>query len=217
MKLKTNLLISLSLIFFAPESSALEFVDLGLGVNWAVSNLGASDPSATGSLFAWGATEPVPYYDWAYYPLCKGHFNELSKYNFDPAFGSVDGKTTLENVDDAASVILGDDWRIPTDEEWRALIEECEWKEGEYNGTKGFYVISRKPGYEGNSIFLPFAPSKSGGEIHSSNLGYYWSATLDTRSSWCAIGVSFYQGTVERPVFGRFLGMCIRPVKKLKK
>lgn len=185
-------------------------VDLGLSVKWADRNVGASAQQEQGTLFAWGATSPVPYYDWSYYPFCGGNFNELTKYNIDPNLGTVDGKCVLEPEDDAANVIFGDGWRMPTDAEWKELIEECEWS----IGRKGCTVRSRKPGFENSSIFLPFIAGKSGGEVYASSLGYYWSSTLCTTSCWSAAAVSFYNKTVERPVFGRYLGCAVRPVKK---
>ena len=44
------------------STNAQTFVDLGLSVNWATVNLGASSPSQSGLLFAWGEIAPKEKY-----------------------------------------------------------------------------------------------------------------------------------------------------------
>lgn len=203
-----RLLVALLMFFPWFGAFAQEAVDLGLSVRWASCNVGASDESGQGTLFAWGATAPVQYYDWAFYPFCRGNFNELTKYNLDSALGNVDGKVVLEDDDDPARVLWGSEWRMPSSAEWKELMTECDWE----IGRRGCTFKSRKPGFEGKSIFLPFIAGKSGGEVYASSLGYYWSSTLCTSSCWSAIGFTFYKTTVERAVFGRYLGCAVRAV-----
>lgn len=199
-----------ALLMFLPSLgvTAQKAVDLGLSVKWASCNLGASNESEQGILFAWGATVPVQYYDWAFYPLCRGNFNELIKYNLDPTLGEVDARTMLEKEDDAAVALWGPEWRIPSSAEWKELMTECNCE----IGRRGCTFRSRKTGYEDASIFLPFIAGKSGGEVYASRLGYYWSSTLCTSSCWSAVGFTFYNATVERAVFGRYLGCAVRAV-----
>lgn len=196
------------LLSFAPVVSLAQVpVDLGLSVKWADRNVGAETSAGQGSLFAWGAVAPVQYYDWAFYPLCGGNFNELTKYNTDSNLGAVDSLTVLQAGDDAASVNLGDGWRMPTNEEMKELTDNCDW----ILERRGCRFRSRINGAE---LFLPFVGAKSGGEIYSSSLGYYWSSSLCESSCWSAVALSFYPGRVERPVFGRYLGCAVRAVKK---
>jgi len=200
-----NKLISLFLLLLPAILQAQSPVDMGLSVKWADRNVGADNSTEQGELFAWGAIKPVPYYDWAHYPLCKGNFNDLTGYNLDANLGTVDGMLTLAPKDDAARVNLGKNWRMPTDSEWKELMEKCDWT----IERRGARVRSRVNGAE---LFLPFVGAKSGGEVYASSLGYYWSSTLCTSSCWSAIAVSFYGKTVERPIYGRYLGCAVRAV-----
>lgn len=186
---------------------AQETVDLGLSVRWADRNVGSANRSDPGTLFAWGAVEPVPYYDWAHYPHCNGNFNDLTKYNLDQNLGTVDGLASLAPEDDAARVNMGGDWRMPTDGEWVELMEKCDWT----IERRGVRVRSRVNGAE---LFLPFIGAKSGGEIYASSIGYYWTSSLCKSSCWSAVAVSFYGKTVERPLYGRYLGCAVRGVRK---
>ena len=108
-----------------PEQQSL--VDLGLSVKWASCNLGASKPSEYGGYYQWAGTEDVSdlsiCLDWNNCPYHTGSEQRLgwTKYNTKWSYGTVDNKTVLESMDDAASVALGEKWRMPTIEEWEEL------------------------------------------------------------------------------------------------
>lgn len=55
---------------------------------------------------------------------------------------------------DVVTRTMGSGYRIPTEDEWRELEEWCYWKNGVYNGVKGFYIYDRVDGT--NVIFLPY-------------------------------------------------------------
>ena len=116
-------------------------LDMGLSVQWATCNIGASSPEEYGDYFAWGETEPKETYSSATYK-----WSDNKKYN------TTGGKTILDLEDDAAHVNWGDKWRIPSVEERNELIENCTWEWTTYNDVAGFKAISNKTG---NSIFLP--------------------------------------------------------------
>ena len=84
-----------------------EAVDLGLpsGILWASVNLGAGVESDYGSRFAWGEIKTKGFYDWTNYKWCNGTATTMNKYCTSAAYGSVDGKTILEDDDDAAIAI----------------------------------------------------------------------------------------------------------------
>ena len=110
-----------------------EPVDLGLSVKWASANLGASDQNEAGAFFAWGETKPkAGYYSGKNYRF--GEFsNQWSKYNmgfdifFIGKYPEPDYKETLDPEDDAAAVLLGDGWRMPTADELWELRNKCTW------------------------------------------------------------------------------------------
>ena len=103
-----------------------EYVDLGLpsGTLWATCNIGASTPEDYGDHFAWGETAPKDYYDWFTYKWYNGSYGTLTKYNTDSYYGTVDNKTKLDSEDDAAYVNWGPQWRMPTVEQQKELIEK---------------------------------------------------------------------------------------------
>ena len=122
-----------------------EYVDLGLSVKWASYNIGATKPEEYGDYFAWGEVEPKETYSWATYKWSKGSSSSITKYNAN------DGKTVLDPEDDAATVILGENYRMPTVEEGNELIEQCTWIWTIYNNVAGYKIT----GPNGNYIFLP--------------------------------------------------------------
>ena len=84
-------------------------------------------------------------------------------------------------IDDAAYVNWGKDWRMPTAQEWRDLLNETTKTREVVNGVGGV----RFTGPNGNSIFLPFA-GVYGGPMHSFYYdcgnqphGEYWSNEID--------------------------------------
>ena len=153
-----------------------DWVDLGLpsGVLWATHNVGANKPEAYGGYFAWGETEPKDdytgnTYKWAYVENGKMHY---TKYNTNSANGDVDNKTELEPEDDAATVNMGSEWRMPTRDEITELVDNCTWEWTQLNGVNGYQVT----GPNGNSIFLPAAGESAKYSIGVR--GYYWSSSM---------------------------------------
>lgn len=95
-----------------------EAIDLGLSVRWADCNLGAVAPHEPGGYFAFGEVKEKDQYDWATYTHCDDE-DMLSQHDI--------GEESICGTEyDAAHVILGGDWRMPTAEEMEELIESCE-------------------------------------------------------------------------------------------
>ena len=208
-----------------------EFVDLGLpsGLKWAACNLGAATPEEFGDYYAWGEVEPyystqdpltwkdgkAAGYIWASYKWANGANNKLTKYcpkdktSYWDGDGEPDGKTVLDLEDDAAHVILGGNWRMPTDEEWTELRTKCTWTWTTQNGVNGRKVTAPN----GNSIFLPAAGDRGNTYLYyvGSN-GYYWSSSLNTDSPSRAYCLSFGSSTVDCYYLNRYYGFTVRPV-----
>ena len=197
-----------------------ECVDLGLpsGIKWATCNVGATKPEEYGEYFAWGETEPKTTYDWNTYKWCKGTFNTLTKYclssqsNYWDGSGSPDNKTVLDPEDDAAHANWGDGWRIPTNEEWKELMNNCTWTwDNDYNGTgiPGRVVTAGN----GNSIFLPAAGYWLGADLHYVGIdGNYWYSSLSTDYSYYAWAAYLYSFSTGRSGCRRCTGFTVRPV-----
>ena len=195
-----------------------EYVDLGLSVKWATFNVGASKPEEYGDYFAWGEREPKEDYSWSTYIWCNGSSKTQKKYcqsdnsNYWGLSGSPDGKIVLDPEDDVAHVNWGGDWRMPTDEEWTELRENCTWEwTDDYNGTRiaGQIVSSSN----GNSIFLPAAGWWDGTKVkYVGSGGYYWSSSLDTVYPRNVCSVYICSSLVRREYFHRCYGFSVRPV-----
>ena len=194
-----------------PFDKVPDVVDLGLssGTLWATCNIGASSPEEYGDYFAWGETTPKSKYDWNSYKFGNG--SSFSKYN------SADESTELELEDDAAYVILGKDWRMPTHIEELELVNECSWESVNINGISG-YIIT---GPNGNSIFMPRGGLYDGTDydcdgtkLSSVNYGgWYWSSTLNAKGSAYAQGLCFFPSLLSNVCdHERCDGHNIRPV-----
>lgn len=217
----------------------LEAIDLGLSVIWAPWNIGASKASDYGEYFAWGEVAPkldesgnYLSYDWkTYYWIFGGQsdWQNITKYQTDDTqYSGIwynenqnfigDGKTTLEDSDDAATVNWGGRWRMPTQAEFEELsnTDNCEWtwtdnyKESNHSG----YVIkSKKNGYEEAVLFLPAAGARFEKDLYcTGGDGFYWSSSLDSGYSNFALGVYFYSDDCYNSFDQRCCGFSVRAV-----
>lgn len=134
------------------------YVDLGLSVKWAVSNVGANTPEEYGNYYAWGET------------VTK------SDYTNNPTTTSTDISGNIQH--DAATANLGKGWRMPTQTEMIELKNDCEWIMTTYNGVSGYKVI----GPNGNYIFIPMSGRYEGTTLQNvGDKGYLWTSTPDYR------------------------------------
>ena len=170
------------------ESPKYDYVEIG-GIKWATMNIGANSETDGGLYFQWGDVEGYSSsqvgsgtdqksFNWIDYKYGNGTSSPgasgMSKYN------STDGKTTLEDTDDASKVILKGSWRLPTQEEFQTLISSTtrSWKSN-YNstGVKGTLLTSKAD--SNIKLFFPIGGFAQNNNINSSNAdGFYWSSTL---------------------------------------
>lgn len=211
-------------------------VDLGLasGLLWAKYNMGTTDPTQLGDYYAWAeistkkkySAETYKHYKWADYKLKR-----IKKYNAE------DGKTVIDPDDDAARVNLGVGYRIPTQEDWEELLDDCIWEPvtitlPEIMNPSQTKTIARwkVTGPSGNSIILPMTGGFefAGGYSHNDkNNTYYTTANLspaeklpddDKYREAVALTWSFFaesDGSVKYPWFAstrRVFGIVVRPV-----
>ncbi len=195
-----------------------EAVDLGLpsGLKWANMNVGATSPEDYGDYFAWGETTPQSSnrYYWDSYKWCKGNYDTLTKYcnNSDYGYnGFTDGKTVLDMDDDAARANWGGEWRMPTRSEFEELLNNTTNEWTTQNGVNGCQFTSKT---NGNSIFLPAAGTRGGGELYyvGSN-GFYWSSTPDYEDDAYVLRFSSDGAYWSDDYLGRGFGQSVRPVR----
>ena len=234
------LLLCLSLSCYGQGSTSPKAVDLGLSVQWASCNLGAEDTRyayymmgpkeyrSYGDLYAWAVTKPAmdlnlwlinstsrgdekwkdinTYYSWSKYKWCNSD-RKITKY-----YGN---NTSMERADDAATMTLGGQWRMPTAKEFEELINNCTWEyisdivsteDGRDAWVQGYQITSK---VNGNSIFLPTVPY-----VSSRNGCCYWTSTLDEREPTLAKCFQFDDKKITE--MERFHGAPIRPVTEAK-
>ena len=202
-------------------------VDLGLTIEqggktykvyFAKSNLTttglAENESDYGDYFAWGAIKP--WYSsidkskspWtATWEKTGGYTEANAPYYNNSSYTkyTTDGEI-LKASDDAANVILGGDWWIPTKAIWEALVNIP---------TKGWDSEKRyKFTNNDQTLFLPAAGYVKDTQFFGVGYdGYYWSGTA--RSSTSAYQLQLYgSGNVSaQAVWDRYCGYSVRPVR----
>ncbi|MDR1338749.1 MAG: hypothetical protein LBK58_01620, partial [Prevotellaceae bacterium] len=155
------------------DGSTSEAVDLGLSVRWASHNVGATKPEEYGTYFGWGDVTGT-----------KTSQNNNEYPNANPP------KNICGTEYDAAHVLWGDSWRMPTKAQAQELVDNCDWKETELNGVKGFRVT----GKNGNSIFLAAGGGRDGTSVLYTVSGAdFWTGDISDANgeAWC---FTFYQG-----------------------
>ena len=214
-----------------PKPIPKNCVDLGLpsGLLWAKSNMGTTVPTEIGDYYAWGETSTKKNYyilTYKYYKTTISKILEILKYS------EKDWKTVLDPEDDAARAILGVGYRIPTQEDWQELLDNCKW-EAVTTTTKNNKIIARwrVTGPNGNSILLPQTGGyrADGLNVSPDNDAYYTTANLYPAEKlsdnnkykravalkWPFFAEETSSGSIKKPWFvskGRDHGLVIRPV-----
>ena len=217
-----------------------EAVDLGLpsGLLWANKNIGAETEEDAGLYFQWGDIQGYTKEqigvdkqfasNWSNYKW--GSTNNFTKYT------SSDGLATLESADDAATQIMGSEWRMPTSEEFIELVENTDIYFVSTNGDeiqatytsetwnkftfpaqhtmKGIKFYNKTD--HSKYIFVPASDYALDGTVQYARVyGFLWSSSLDasyTRLACCLyFGAPFGFGNVGN--YLRCYGFGVRGVK----
>ena len=172
-----------------------EWVDLGLpsGIRWATCNVGASSPTKRGKHFSWGETASK-----SSYTTSKLSEMDVEDIAGNPAY-------------DAATAAWGKNWRMPTEENFRELIEYCSEEYVDIDGVKCLLLTSLQ---NNKSIFIPATGYIEGTTLnHGKTNGFYWSSTPDRDWNTAAYGFTYRHGYGIFPGGGsRESGRCVRPV-----
>ena len=211
-----------------------EYVNFGTpDLNWSTCNLGATNGTTPeswyGDYFAWGETETKTDYKLETYKYGSG--DNLTKYNTDPEYGTVDDKTVLEPEDDAAHANWGDGWRMPTAAEWQELYDNNTFRwlgAGATDDATGFTAVAAgylvvKGGKNDNAIdngvymFLPAAGFRYVDYLYfAGSDGYYWSSSLNTDSPNYALICQFGSGDCDVTDISRCCGLPVRAVRSAR-
>ena len=205
-------------------------VDLGLTIKigtknykviFAKSNLTkeglATNEYDYGDYFAWGATEPW----YKSYTIGNGGTPTVASDGWKEthesgyAWGAPSlSKTYNENdvlssSEDAANVILGGDWQLPTREIWNKLNDTSKY---DWTWTSNGYQVSNADATK--TLFLPAAGFVSQTSFFTvGSIGYYWSGTAKSASEENARYLYFSNNEVYIASINRFGGLSVRPVR----
>ena len=194
------------------------------GPYWERCNVGADKPEDYGYYFWWGDT--VGY--WRNGSRWDAVDGSQTGFSFSsgncPTYGKsasklrsagyIDSTGNLVAAHDAATAHLGAPWRMPTDAEWDALIDNCDTTWTTRNGVKGRLVTGRGA-YASKSIFLPAAGYGYGSGLNDlGSHGYYWSSTpcsdLSNRAWFLHFGSGYFYRYDNN---FRCYGQSVRPLR----
>lgn len=180
------------------------YVDLGLSVKWATTNIGASTPESYGSYFAWGETSTKSEYT-------EGNSRKYGKSESQlRSEGIINSQGNLTPSYDAARTNWGGTWRMPTQEEFNELLNNCTWTWTTQGGNNGCKVT----GSNGKSIFLPAAGLRNGSSLkYAGECGYYWSSTVSGAAEYACL-LYFLSGGDGTDYYYRNIGRTVRPVSE---
>ena len=220
-------------------------MDLGLpsGLLWAKYNLGAASEKDAGLYFQWGDTKGYTvdqigegdgkkpfssnFSDYVFYENRK-----IAKYN------RSDGKVVLDLEDDAAHVLLGAGWKMPTREDFHELMKNTDLFMVTEDGREISGAITKDEGETGEMTFefdnevpcigvrfykkgdrLTYLHIPSSGVLcnsfQNSNSGYLYSSSVNETNS-LPYAWNFYFGNNSVDISGaglRCFGCPIRGVK----
>jgi len=215
------------------------YVDLGLSVKWATTNVGAASPEGYGDYFAWGETEPyyngdsqspltwktgkTAGYNWASYTTKFGTYDSSASpdYGF-TKYNKTNGPTTLDATDDAAAANWGSTWRMPTEDDWQELLTAYPKSTTSGNKRRAWIADYSSTGVAGMAfydasdnilLFLPAAGYRYDTDLRNQGAyGFYWSSSLYSSYPGLACFFDFSSSNSGMGGIGRFYGFSVRPV-----
>jgi hypothetical protein len=110
-----------------------KLVDMGVSVLWADRNIGAK------SLYDYGVN-----YNWGVTDISGNEKAQKSLSNFPSDISGTEY--------DIATVNYGDGWKMPSIEDFRELVKNCEIYTHKEKGVAGYILVSK---VNGNQLFLP--------------------------------------------------------------
>ena len=221
--------------------NASQQIDLGLTITadskqyrviFATSNLTAKGLAANesdfGDYFAWGAKEPwltsyiydgsgtfdASFTNKTWTNGKSGGYSQANAPFYDSSTDSYTkytAETTLEASDDAAHVILGGDWQIPTKAIWVDLKAHCKYL-CSWNSDRKGYVFNNN--YQ--TLFLPAAGYVRTTKFYNvGQLGYYWSGIAYSNTDAYYLQFTYeFDGTLYPHEYHyRYYGFTVRPVR----
>ena len=198
------------------------------GPYWAECNVGATKPEEYGYYFWWGDTVGyarnasdtgwVSSRTGASFSFKSGNCPTYNKTTAQlQSAGYIDATGNLVAQYDAATAHLGAPWRMPTDAEFAALIDNCTTTWTTRNGVYG-RLVTGKGAFSTKSIFLPAAGYGNDSALYSPGSGgLYWSSTPRSENSVFAWYLFFGSDYFSRFHYDRYCGFPVRPLRGFAK
>ena len=190
-----------------PDNNHPHMIDLGLpsGTKWACCNVGADKPETNGGYYAWGETEEKEVYSWSTYIHCDGSFSTCHDL----------GSNISGTEYDVAHVKWGGEWQMPTINQIKELINNCDYEQITINKVK----VGKFTGVNDNSIILPLSGYHYADHINSlGKYGSYWAGNMARNYSYSAYTLmidllgGFWEDYSNNCVTRRSDGLPVRPV-----
>jgi hypothetical protein len=177
---------------FTTKSFTPEYVDLGLSVLWATTNVGAESATELGSYIGYGQLDPT------------NHSTDLADYTVtNDIYGSTND---IANVLGSGRLPLADEIKelvICTTHEWTTV-----------DGVQGIRFTAKN----GNSIFLPAAGSRYGQDVsNSGTVGNYWVGQIEGSNNEFGRSLQFTSASAGLETNPRNVAISARSVKKQPK
>ena len=166
-----------------------EYVEIG-GIKWATCNIGANE-------------KHFSFNDYKF-----GNYNNLLKYSYD------DGLDTLEACDDAATKNMGENWRMPTKDEFCSLLSATTNEWTRVNGVSGRLFTDKTDSFK--KLFFPSVGYCCSGSVYyMGSYGLYWSSSLYALDAINGCNLTFSSVDCYVSIYGgRNIGFPIRGVVK---
>ena len=161
---------------FAKKKVKPEYVDLGLSVMWATCNMGAATPWEVGYSY---------------------HFE-----SYEGRWSIFHGKASIPADSDAANLLWGDEWRIPSKDEIIELLSYCTLTWVDNADSCGFKVTSKIEGFTDCSIFLPVYKTRTAVyEIINTNDGGHRLNVVDSTYNYTGNYMTNYINELNKAVY----------------
>ena len=193
-----------------------DYVDLGLpsGLMWRKYNVGANSEYEAGNYYAWAETSPKQEYNRDTYKYCV-QINGIGRYSY-TKYNKTDKLTVLQPEDDAATANLGNNYRTPTREEWKELLNKCNWEvvtktnKNYMNPVVDYWKVT---GPNGKFIILP-STGYYAGSIKDESWTSYLSATNADPTNAKTLAWNLTNTKKQPSIYnmGRTYGYPVRPV-----
>lgn len=173
---------------FSLAAQDVEFVDLGLSVEWATVNVGATVPEEAGGLYGYGD---------------KTLFNISTSADDYVA-------TDIQNTENDIAAMYIPGAFVPNATQMQELLDNTAAEYTSVNGVAGYRFTAAN----GNSIFLPLAGTRTGTQVSGEQtLGAYWTSSADAVDAAHSSALTLSDGKAAVSGAYRYEGLAIRAVR----